>query len=269
MKLREMNSERLIKNLLREDVEDASKLLGLALKKTQEQLFANLDYEISNFEFENFISLVDERKNGKPFAYIKGTQGFYGHEFLVTPSTLIPRPETELLIDIAIDSLDSEKKIKVLDLGTGSGIIAITLSQQYPKWEVSASDQSSEALSLAKLNAKSPINFYYGSWFEPLPKKKFDLIVSNPPYISKKDPHLKDLRFEPMEALVSGNDGLEDIRLIISQSPQYLNKGGLLLLEHGYDQKDRIIELLGDSFKNIKTFKDLNEIDRAIVAELR
>jgi release factor glutamine methyltransferase len=264
-----MNSERLIKNLLREDVEDASKLLGLALKKTQEQLFANLDYEISNFEFENFISLVDERKNGKPFAYIKGTQGFYGHEFLVTPSTLIPRPETELLIDIAIDSLDSEKKIKVLDLGTGSGIIAITLSQQCPKWEVSASDQSSEALSLAKLNAKSPINFYYGSWFEPLPKKKFDLIVSNPPYISKKDPHLKDLRFEPMEALISGNDGLEDIRLIISQSPQYLNKGGLLLLEHGYDQKDRIIELLGDSFKNIKTFKDLNEIDRAIVAELR
>ena len=264
-----MNSKRLIKNLLREDVEDASKLLGLALKKTQEQLFANLDYEISNFEFENFISLVDERKNGKPFAYIKGTQGFYEHEFLVSPSTLIPRPETELLIDIAIDSLDSEKKIKVLDLGTGSGIIAITLSQQCPKWEVSASDESSEALSLAKLNAKSPINFYYGSWFEPLPKKKFDLIVSNPPYISKKDPHLKDLRFEPMEALVSGNDGLEDIRLIISQSPQYLNKGGLLLLEHGYDQKDRIIELLGDSFKNIKTFKDLNEIDRAIVAELR
>ena len=259
----------MIKNLLREDVEDASKLLGLAINKTQEQLFANLDYEINSTEFKKFLSLVDERKNGKPFAYIKGSQGFYEHEFLVSPSTLIPRPETELLIDIAIDSLDSEKKIKVLDLGTGSGIIAITLSQQCPKWEVSASDESSEALSLAKLNAKSPINFYYGSWFEPLPKKKFDLIVSNPPYISKKDPHLKDLRFEPMEALVSGNDGLEDIRLIISQSPQYLNKGGLLLLEHGYDQKDRIIELLGDSFKNIKTFKDLNEIDRAIVAELR
>ena len=264
-----MDSERLIKNLLREDVEDASKLLGLAINKTQEQLFANLDYALNSSEFKKFFSLVDERKNGKPFAYIKGSQGFYEHEFLVSPSTLIPRPETELLIDIAIDSLDSEKKIKVLDLGTGSGIIAITLSQQCPKWEVSASDQSSEALSLAKLNAKSPINFYYGSWFEPLPKKKFDLIVSNPPYISKKDPHLKDLRFEPMEALVSGNDGLEDIRLIISQSPQYLNKGGLLLLEHGYDQKDRIIELLGDSFKNIKTFKDLNEIDRAIVAELR
>ena len=264
-----MNSERLIKKLLRKDVEDASKLLGLAINKTQEQLFANLDYEINSTEFIKFLSLVDERKNGKPFAYIKGSQGFYDNEFLVSPSTLIPRPETELLIDIAIDNLDSEKKIKVLDLGTGSGIIAITLSNHRPKWEVSACDQSSEALSVAKLNAKSPIDFYCGSWFDPLPKKKFDLIVSNPPYISKKDPHLKDLRFEPMEALVSGNDGLEDIRLIISQSPQYLNKGGLLLLEHGYDQKDRIIELLGDSFKNIKTFKDLNEIDRAIVAELR
>ena len=264
-----MDSGRLIKNLLREDVEDASKLLGLAINKTQEQLFANLDYALNSSEFKKFFSLVDERKNGKPFAYIKGSQGFYEHEFLVSTSTLIPRPETELLIDIAIDSLDSEKKIKVLDLGTGSGIIAITLSQQCPKWDVSASDQSSKALTLAKLNAKRPINFYCGSWFEPLPKIKFDLIVSNPPYIRKKDPHLKDLRFEPMEALVSGNDGLEDIRLIISQSPQYLNKGGLLLLEHGYDQKDRIIELLGDSFKNIKTFKDLNEIDRAIVAELR
>ena len=264
-----MSSERLIKKLLREDVEDASKLLGLAINKTQEQLFANLDYALNSSEFKKFFSLVDERKNGKPFAYIKGSQGFYEHEFLVSPSTLIPRPETELLIDIAIDSLDSEKKIKVLDLGTGSGIIAITLSQQCPKWDVSASDQSSKALTLAKLNAKRPINFYCGSWFEPLPKIKFDLIVSNPPYISKKDPHLKDLRFEPMEALVSGNDGLEDIRLIISQSPQYLNTGGLLLLEHGYDQKDRIVDLMKESFKSVRTFTDLNKIDRAILAELR
>ena len=264
-----MDSGRLIKNLLREDVEDASKLLGLAINKTQEQLFANLDYALNNSEFKKFFSLVDERKNGKPFAYIKGSQGFYELEFLVSPSTLIPRPETELLIDIAIDSLDSEKKIKVLDLGTGSGIIAITLSQQCPNWDVSASDQSSKALTLAKLNAKRPINFYCGSWFEPLPKIKFDLIVSNPPYISEKDPHLEDLRFEPMEALVSGNDGLEDIRLIISQSPQFLNKNGLLLLEHGYDQKDKIIKLLEGSFKNIRAFKDLNGIDRAIIAELR
>ena len=264
-----MNSGRLIKNLLREDVEDASKLLGLAINKTQEHLFANLDYEVNSSEFKKFLSLVDERKSGKPFAYIKGSQGFYDNEFIVSSSTLIPRPETELLIDIIQDKLNPEKKLKALDLGTGSGIIAITLSEKYPKWEISATDKSKEALSVAKLNARNSINFYCGSWFEPLPQEKFDLIVSNPPYISANDPHLESLSFEPIEALVSGNDGLEDIRLIITQSPQYLNNGGLLLLEHSYDQKDRIIKLLGDSFKNVQTFKDLNGIDRAIVAELR
>lgn len=264
-----MNSGRLIKNLLREDVEDASKLLGLAINKTQEHLFANLDLEITSSEFKKFKRLTEERKSGKPFAYIKGSQGFYENNFLVSPSTLIPRPETELLIDIALENLDTEKKIKVLDLGTGSGIIAITLSEKCPKWEISATDCSIEALDIAKHNAIRDIDFYCGSWFEPLPRKKFDLIVSNPPYISKNDPHLEDLRFEPLEALVSGNDGLEDIRLIISQSPQFLNKNGLLLLEHGYDQKDRIIKLLEGSFKNIKAFKDLNGIDRAIIAELR
>ena len=264
-----MNPGRLIKNLLREDVEDASKLLGLAINKTQEHLFANLDIEITSSEFKKFKRLTEERKSGKPFAYIKGSQGFYENDFLVSPSTLIPRPETELLIDIALENLDKEKKIKVLDLGTGSGIIAITLSEKCPKWEISATDCSIEALDIAKHNAIRDIDFYCGSWFEPLPRKKFDLIVSNPPYISKNDPHLEDLRFEPLEALVSGNDGLEDIRLIISQSPQFLNKNGLLLLEHGYDQKDRIIKLLEGSFKNIKAFKDLNGIDRAIIAELR
>ena len=264
-----MNSGRLIKNLLREDVDDASKLLGLAINKTQEHLFANLDIEITSSEFKKFKRLTEERKSGKPFAYIKGSQGFYENDFLVSPSTLIPRPETELLIDIALENLDSEKKIKALDLGTGSGIIAITLSEKCPKWEISATDCSIEALNIAKHNVIRDIDFYCGSWFEPLPRKKFDLIVSNPPYISKNDPHLEDLRFEPLEALVSGNDGLEDIRLIISQSPQFLNKNGLLLLEHGYDQKDRIIKLLEGSFKNIKAFKDLNGIDRAIIAELR
>jgi len=264
-----MNSGRLIKNLLREDVEDVSKLLGLVLNKSQEQLFANLDYELKSTEFEKFLSLTGERKSGKPFAYIKGSQGFYDLDFIVSPSTLIPRPETELLIDIAIEKLDPEKKLKVLDLGTGSGIIAITLSEKCPKWEISATDCSSEALSIAKLNANREIDFYRGSWFEPLPHKKFDLIISNPPYISQKDPHLEDLSFEPMEALVSGNDGLKDIKLIISKSPQYLNKGGLLILEHGYNQKDRIVNLLVQSFKNIKTFTDLNKVDRAILAELR
>ena len=264
-----MNSGKLIKDFLREDVEDASKLLGLALNKTQEQLFANLDYEINNSEFKKFLSLVEDRKSGKPFAYIKGSQGFYDHDFIVSPSTLIPRPETELLIDVALDRLDSDKRIKALDLGTGSGIIAITLSEKCPKWEISATDRSPEALRIAKLNAKRGIDFYCGNWFEPLSDKKFDLIVSNPPYISQRDPHLKNLSFEPIEALVSGDDGLEDIKLIISKAPQFLSKSGLLLLEHGYDQKDRITDLLEKSFKNITTYTDINNLDRAILAELR
>ena len=148
-----MNPGRLIKNLLREDVEDASKLLGLAINKTQEHLFANLDIEITSSEFKKFKRLTEERKSGKPFAYIKGSQGFYENDFLVSPSTLIPRPETELLIDIALENIDSEKKIKALDLGTGSGIIAITLSEKCPKWEISATDCSIDALDIAKHNA--------------------------------------------------------------------------------------------------------------------
>ena len=264
-----MSSGRFIKDLLREDVEDASKLLGLALEKTQEQLFASLEHELNISEFKKFLGLVKDRKSGKPFAYIKGSQGFYDNNFIVSPSTLIPRPETELLIDITLNRLDSDKKIKVLDLGTGCGIIAITLSEKCPKWEISASDKSSEALDIAKLNSNRKIDFYCGSWFEPLPYKKFDLIVSNPPYISKKDPHLKDLTYEPMEALVSGNDGLEDIKLIISKSPQYISKDGFLLLEHGFDQKDKIVKLLEQAFKNIETFTDLNDVDRAILAQLR
>ena len=264
-----MGFKRTIKELLRVDAEDASKLLGLALNRTQEQLFANPEYELNSDEFESFIGFIEERKNGKPFAYIKGSKGFYDYEFIVSPATLIPRPETELLIDIAIKKLDPERKIKVLDLGTGSGVIAITLSEKCPQWEISATDYSIDALNIAKLNANKPIDFYCGNWFEPLPNKKFDLIVSNPPYVNKQDPHLEDLKFEPMEAIVSGNNGLKDIKAIISKSPQFLNTGGLLLLEHGYDQKKKIVKLLDDSFTNIKTFQDLNKVDRAILAELR
>jgi len=164
---------------------------------------------------------------------------------------------------------DINKKISALDLGTGSGIIAITLSEKRPKWKLSATDKSMDALNIAKLNSNKNIDFYCGSWFDPLPLKKFDLIVSNPPYINEHDPHLEDLKYEPIEALVSGDDGLNDIREIITKSTEFLNIGGYLLLEHGYDQKYRIVKLLEESFTNIKTFKDLNKVDRAILAELR
>ena len=258
-----------IKEFLRNDVEDISKLLSLALNKTQEQLYANLDYQLVDTELSVLLSYIDQRKKGKPFAYIKGSKGFYDLDFIVSPATLIPRPETELLIDITLNLLDKNKNLKVLDLGTGSGVIAITISEKRPKWKLSATDLSLDALNIARLNSTKKIDFYCGSWFDPVPPETFDLIVSNPPYINEHDPHLQDLRYEPIEALVSGDDGLNDIREIITKSTLFLNSGGYLLLEHGYDQKDRIVKLLEESYTSIKTFKDLNKVDRAILAKLR
>mgnify|MGYP000285846381 FL=1 len=258
-----------IKDFLRNDVEDISKLLSLALNKTQEQLYANLDYQLVDTELSVLLSYIDQRKKGKPFAYIKGSKGFYDLDFIVSPATLIPRPETELLIDITLNLLDKNKNLKVLDLGTGSGVIAITISEKRPKWKLSATDLSLDALNIARLNSTKKIDFYCGSWFDPVPPETFDLIVSNPPYINEHDPHLQDLRYEPIEALVSGDDGLNDIREIITKSTLFLNSGGYLLLEHGYDQKDRIVKLLEESYTSIKTFKDLNKVDRAVLAKLR
>ncbi|MDB2670710.1 peptide chain release factor N(5)-glutamine methyltransferase [Candidatus Pseudothioglobus singularis] len=258
-----------IKDFLRNDVEDISKLLCLALNKTQEQLYANLDYQLVDTELSVLLSYIDQRKKGKPFAYIKGSKGFYDLDFIVSPATLIPRPETELLIDITLNLLDKNKNLKVLDLGTGSGVIAITISEKRPKWKLSATDLSLDALNIARLNSTKKIDFYCGSWFDPVPPETFDLIVSNPPYINEHDPHLQDLKYEPIEALVSGDDGLNDIREIITKSTLFLNSGGYLLLEHGYDQKDRIVKLLEESYTSIKTFKDLNKVDRAVLAKLR
>ena len=258
-----------IKDFLRNDVEDISKLLSLALNKTQEQLYANLDYQLVDTELSVLLSYIDQRKKGKPFAYIKGSKGFYDLDFIVSPATLIPRPETELLIDITLNLLDKNKNLKVLDLGTGSGVIAITISEKRPKWKLSATDLSLDALNIARLNSTKKIDFYCGSWFDPVPPETFDLIVSNPPYINEHDPHLQDLKYEPIEALVSGDDGLNDIREIITKSTLFLNSGGYLLLEHGYDQKDRIVKLLEESYTSIKTFKDLNKVDRAVLAKLR
>ena len=264
-----MSRRKTIQDFLRKDLTDITKLLCLALNQEREQLFAYPNYELNDKELDKLDKLVKDRNDGVPFAYLKGSQGFYELDFIVSPATLIPRPETELLIDISLNTFDSNKKIKALDLGTGSGAIAITLSEKCPIWEMTATDKSNEALKIAKLNTHNEINFYCGDWFDAVPDKKFDLIVSNPPYVADQDPHLHNLKYEPLEALTSGSDGLNDIRKIISQSPQFLNQDGHLLLEHGYNQKNQIIELLEESFINIKPFKDFNKIDRAILAHLR
>ncbi len=236
-----MSGRKTIQDFLSSNKVDISKLLTLALEKTKEDLYKNLSYNLTNKELEKLKLLIKKRERGIPFAYLSGSQGFYHLDFKVSSATLVPRPETELLIDIAIDLFKPNQLIDVLDLGTGSGVIAITLAKD--------------------------INFYHSSWFDELTGKSFDLIVTNPPYLAENDSHLESLKYEPIEAMVSGKDGLDDIREIIQNAPKYLNKGGYLLIEHSDRHQKEVVELLKPSFVNILTYQDLNGLDRAILAQ--
>ena len=264
-----MSGRKTINDFLSEDLIDITHLLTLALGQKKEQLYTDSNYELTNTELKKLDKLIQQRQQGKPFAYLSGSQGFYHLDFKVSPATLIPRPETELLIDIAIDLFKPNQLIDVIDLGTGSGVIAITLADKCPSWRISATDKSKEALKIAKKNTTKDINFYQSSWFDKLTGKTFDLIVSNPPYLAENDSHLESLKYEPMEALISGKDGLDDIREIIQNAPKYLNQGGYLLLEHSDRQQKEIVELLKLSFVNIVTYQDLNGLDRVILAQVR
>ena len=248
---------------------DIAPLLSLVLGKSNTELYMQNDYVLGDKQQQQLSNFIQQREQGVPFAYLSGKKGFYHLDFKVTKDTLIPRPETELLIDIILDLLNKNQKYQVLDLGTGSGIIAVTLADINPRWKVSATDFSQAALNVAKINATTNINFTQGSWFDAVTDQTFDLIVSNPPYIEENDVYLKDLTYEPQTALVSGEDGLDDIRIIINNTPKYLNKGGYLLLEHGYNQQQQITKLLNKAFHNIKIFKDYNGNDRAVLAQIK
>jgi len=248
---------------------DIAPLLSLVLGMSNTDLYTKNDYTLSETQQQQLSSFIQQREQGVPFAYLSGKKGFYHLDFKVTKDTLIPRPETELLIDIALDLFKNIQKCAVLDLGTGSGIIAITLADINPHWKVSATDFSQMALNIAKTNATTSINFSQGSWFDAVPNQTYDLVISNPPYIEENDDYLDDLTYEPQTALVSGIDGLNDIRIIINQAPRHLNKDGYLLLEHGFDQQAKIVSLLNEKFHNIKTFKDYNNNDRAILAQIK
>jgi release factor glutamine methyltransferase len=247
---------------------DIRPLLEWALNKTSAELFINNHYKLNTNEKKTLKRLTQQRKKGVPFAYLTGQKGFYHLNFKVTSDTLIPRPETELLIEIA-HHLKLSANPKVLDLGTGSGIIAITLADKNPNWLISAVDNSKPALEIAKQNTTQQINFKQGYWFEPFNKEKFDLIISNPPYLEADDVHLKELKFEPKSALVSGKDGLEDLSHIIQNAPNYLEKKGYLLLEHGFNQQAEVVKLLNKNFSNIQTFKDYNANNRAVLAQIK
>lgn len=253
---------------------DAEILLMHVLGRDRAYLRAWPERAFSPEQAERFWNLIAQRVNGVPVAYLIGEREFWSRTFIVRPGVLIPRPETELLIELALDFTPPNEPADLLDLGTGSGIIAVTLAAERPLARVTATDLSAEALAIARENAArhgvNNIHFARGPWFAALPNDAhFDLIVSNPPYIADRDPHLQqgDLRFEPELALQSGPLGLDALTIIIQEARQRLKPGGRLLLEHGYDQAEPLAELLAQfGYADIAHYRDLQGHRRATTA---
>lgn len=243
-------------------------LLQQILAVGRAYLFAHPERMLSEAEEAAYRHLLQRRLAGEPVAYILGEREFFGLNLGVTPATLIPRPDTELLVELALERMP-HRHARVLDMGTGSGAIALALARQCPDAEVWACDASPAALAVARNNAQQlglgRVNFIESNWFSAMGEHRFDMIVSNPPYIAAGDHHLAqgDLRFEPLSALASGPDGLDDIRQIVAQAGAHLEQNGWLLLEHGYDQAERVRELLRESgFSAVFSAHDLAGIER-------
>ena len=244
---------------------DAEVLLCLTLDKERSYLRAWPDKELQPEHTARFWTLIQERQKGTPIAYITGNREFWSRDFHVTPDVLIPRPDTELLIELSLKLIPPDKPVKIIDLGTGSGIIAITLAAERPHAHVSATDFSLAALRIAQLNANkhhtNNIQFYQSDWFANVPDAKFNLIVSNPPYIAENDSHLQqgDIRFEPQTALCAAEQGLSDIKIIADTARNRLEPGGHLLIEHGYDQQHPVQTIFKDfHYDNVQTVTDLS-----------
>lgn len=212
-------------------------------------------------------ALVQRRLAGEPMAYLRGDQEFFGLQLQVDPRVLVPRPDTETLVNWALEKVDaSSNAARVLDLGTGSGAIALAIAAQRPMSSVSATDASEDALAVARGNAQRlglSVQFHAGWWLDAVPGQRFDVIVTNPPYIAEGDPHLNALKHEPVSALTAGAEGLDDIKNIIKNAPSTLVPGGWLLLEHGFDQAPAVRSLLQSSgFERVSSRTDLAAIER-------
>ena len=252
---------------------DAQLLLAHVMEKPRSWLFAHDDARLTPEQRHTFHQLLKHRMQGEPVAYLLGTQAFYDLTLQVTPDVLIPRPETELLVDKALQLGDrwQQKSFlsssappvpRIVDLGTGSGAIALALKAHRPEWQVSASDLSEAALDVARANARRlqlEIDFRQGPWLTPFAGEHFTLIVSNPPYIAPDDPHLDgSIRFEPSTALIAPEEGLADLNHLIDQAPAHLQPEGWLLLEHGYNQHQAVQQRLRQrGFGAVETFHDL------------
>lgn len=252
---------------------DAEVLLAVVLNKNRSYFRAFPERILTDAEDERFQSLLNKRLHGHPIAHITGQREFWSLDLDVNEHTLIPRPDTETLIEFVLQNFPQDK-LDVADLGTGSGAIALALASEKPLWNILATDQSEQALAIAQKNAEkcqlTNISFKQGRWFEPLEQCRYDIIISNPPYIPNQDPHLQqgDVRFEPTSALASGKDGLDDIRHLIQYAKEYLQPQGWLILEHGYDQKQAIFELFRQAgFENITQKNDYGNNPRLSAAQ--
>ncbi len=247
---------------------EARLLLGHVLQRPAAWLLAHDDVALDEESLLAFASLVARRAGGEPVAYLVGYREFFGRRFAVNPATLIPRPDTELLVELVTAKVGAGATASILDLGTGSGCIAITLALELPATRVTGVDFSAAALGVARANAQALaaiVDLRQSDWFAALDGERFDVIVGNPPYIAAADPHLGegDLRHEPLSALASGDDGLDAIRRIVAAAPRFLNRGGALLLEHGHDQGSTVRELmLTAGFMELAQHGDLGGILR-------
>lgn len=253
---------------------EAEILLACALECNRTTLRTWPERELSPDQQAAFQQLIQRRLKGEPIAYITGQRGFWDMTLQVSPDTLIPRPETELLVETALKKIPPDAQWHIADLGTGSGAIALAIARERPGCLITATDNSAAALTMAKANAQrlgiNNIRFIEGHWFQPIENEQFEMIVSNPPYVHPADPHLQqgDLRFEPEEALASIPDGMKDIRIISNAARGHLVSPGWLILEHGYDQGPVIMkQLITLGYKEVSVLNDLSHNERLCIGK--
>lgn len=248
---------------------DAQVLLTHILQCSTAHLVAWPEKDLSTEQEHKYQNFIKQRQQGIPVAHLTGSREFWSLNFLVNDSTLIPRPETETLIEFILDKFYNKKTLKLLDIGTGTGAIALSLAHEKPEWEIIGSDISAQAIQLANNNKKqmriNNCKFIHSDWFNDITTCNFDIIVSNPPYIANNDPHLfkGDVRFEPHSALTSGNTGMDDIITLCSQAKQYLKNNGYLIIEHGYNQETEVFDSFkSNGYNDITQRKDLSGLPR-------
>ena len=254
---------------------DAQVLLAHVIGRDRAWLAAHADAPVPPTDADAFFALARRRRAGEPVAYLTGVREFWGLRLAVSPAVLIPRPETETLVEQALSRLPVDRDVTVLDLGTGSGAIALALAHERPRAQILATDNSDEALATASANAQRlglvNVGWLRSDWYEGMPTTRFDLIASNPPYVAQHDPHLRegDVRFEPRSALTPGGDGLGALRAIVAGARAHLAPGGTLIVEHGFDQSEPVRALFADAgFTDIVAARDLAGISRVVAGRV-